>query len=83
MGSRVSLTRAQLHIHRVSPQPALPSATVLATHQLSQAMEVAGDLVLWEVAGRLAHLISSDPSSHLLLLAALLVLALQEPLANT
>lgn len=83
MEYRVSLTLGQLPIHRDSPQPAPPSATVLATLQLSQAMEVAGDPVLWEVVERLAHLISSDPSSHRLLLAALLVLALQEPLANT
>lgn len=79
----MSLTQDQLPIHRVSQQPALPSATVLVTPLLSQAMEVAGDPVLWEVVGRLAHLILSDPSSHRLLLAALLVLALQEPLANT
>lgn len=83
MGFRVSLTQGQLPIRRVSPQLVLPSATVQATPQLSQATEVAGDPVLWAVAGRLAHLISSDPSSHHLLLAALLALALQEPLANT
>lgn len=83
MGYRVSLTQGQLHIHRGYLQPALPSATVLVTPLLSQVMEVAGDPVLWEVVGRLAHLILSDPSSHHLLLAALLVLALQEPLANT
>lgn len=79
----MSLTQGQLPIHRGSQQPALPLVTVLVTPLLSQAMEVAGDPVLWEVVGRLAHLILSDPSSHRLLLAALLVLALQEPLANT
>lgn len=79
----MSLTQGQLPIRRVSPRLALPSATARATPRLSQAMEVAGDPVLWAVEGRLAHLISSDPFSHHLLLAALLVLALQEPLANT
>lgn len=83
MEYRVSLTLGQLPIRRDSPQPAPPSATALGTLQLSQAMEVAGDPVLWEAVERLARLISSDPSSHRLLLAALLVLALQEPLANT
>lgn len=79
----MNLTQGQLPIHRGSQQPALLSATVLVTPLLSQAMEVAGDPVLWEEVGRLALLILSDPSSHHLLLAALLVLALQEPLANT
>lgn len=79
----MSLTQGQLPIHRGSPQPALPSATVLVTPLLSRAMEVAGDPVLWEVVGRPAHLTLSGPSSHRLLLAALLALALQEPLANT
>lgn len=83
MGYRVSLTQGQLPIHRGSPQPALLSATVLVTPLLSQAMAVAGDPVLWEVVGRPAHLILSDPSSPRLLLAALLALALQEPLENT
>lgn len=80
---RVSLIQGQLPIHRGSPQPVPLSAIALATHQLSQAMEVAGAPVLWEVVERLALLISSDPSSHRLLLVALLVSALQEPLANT
>lgn len=80
---RVSLTQGQLPIHRGSPQPVPLSAIVLATHQLSLAMEVAGAPVPWEVVERLALLISFDPSSHRLLLVALLVLALQEPLANT
>lgn len=79
----MSLTQGPLPIHRGSPQPALPSVTVPVTPLRSRATEVAGDPVLWEVVGRLAHLILSDPSSHRLLLAALLVLALQEPLANT
>ena len=83
MWYRVSLTQGQLPIHRGCPQPALPSATVLVTPLLSQATEAAGDPALWEVVGRLAHLILSDPSSHRLLLAALQALALQEPLANT
>lgn len=80
---RVSLTQGQLPIHRGSPQPVPLSAIALATHQLSQAMEGAGAPVLWEVVERLALLISSDLSSHRLLLVALLVSALQEPLANT
>lgn len=83
MGYRVSLTQGPPPIHRDSPQPALPSATVLVTPLRSRATEAAGDPVLWEVVGKLAHRILSDPSSHRPLLAALLVLALQEPLANT